>query len=409
VRVWRLMKGWRGAGVNKTDDPGMEEIAGAICHGLEELGLYARPKLYWNGFCEIIASSSPKMITLPDGKEASGLALLLARRYDPPTLVFEEINSLRPGLGRQMVGAVLAVLKERPGLFERIRVDDASPRLRDGRRWWEHIASDYPEFDWQITNDAVRTSPVQRLKSARRGAISSLWRRLRVATRRRRQSATVPSQSDAPGGYGANGRDFVEKQRKLEALAREFGFDPSNVTLSPQKEAYEYLGQSFTPEGEAWPDGRIEIYYDPKMSDARLGCCLAHEIQHVRYFAVGAAYRAELTDGPLHRRFAKFTPELLAAQRGVSDYSNEHWDAWRGESLPELFGTEVDEGQSEPINETIAEVAKAQFNWGPDVRINPIWRELLEAINEEYTTIANRVHDRSSGLEATPVTVANER
>lgn len=178
--------------------------------------------------------------------------------------------------------------------------------------------------------------------------------------------------------------DFLDKRRRLEALAKEFGYEPSKVSLAQPKKAYDFLGQSFTPEGEAWPDGRIEIYYDPKMSDARMGCCLAHELQHVRYFTVRDAYRAESMDGPLHRRFAKFTPETLAAERGVSDYSNEHWDVWKGRLPPRLFSEELEDGQSEPINETIAEVAKALYNWGPDVRINSLWKELQQAINEEY-------------------------
>jgi hypothetical protein len=205
-----------------------------------------------------------------------------------------------------------------------------------------------------------------------------------------------PNPHGRPHGRGAAAQDddiaaspeFGERRRRLAALAETFGYDPRKVLLSPQRRVFEYLGQSFTAEGEAWPDGRIEIYYDPDMSDARMGCCLAHEVQHVKYFVVGAAFRAEPPDGPLHRRFARFTPEALAEQRGVSDYSNEHWDAWKGQSPPELFSMELDEGQSEPINETIAEVAKAKYNWGPQVRINPLWNELKTAIDEEYEKLS---------------------
>lgn len=198
-------------------------------------------------------------------------------------------------------------------------------------------------------------------------------------------SPSRPQSSEpTPWGDIAASPDFIRMRQKLEALCRVFGYDASKVTLSPRKKTFEYLGQNFTSEGESLPDGRVEIYYDPDMSDARLGCCLAHELQHMRYFTVRDAYRAEPADGPLHRRFAKFTPDLLAAQRGVSNYSNEHWDAWKGDAPPKLFSMELEEGQSEPINETIAEVAKAQFNWGPDVRINPLWKELQQAINEEY-------------------------
>ncbi|ULO23497.1 hypothetical protein [Methylocystis sp. SB2] len=184
-----------------------------------------------------------------------------------------------------------------------------------------------------------------------------------------------------------NAPDFLRKRRTLAALVAEFGYDVSKVILSLQKTTFNYLGQSFTSEGQSFPDGRIEIYYDPNMSDARLGCCLAHELQHVRYFAVRHAYRAETADGPLHRRFAEYAPELLASQRGVSNYSNEHWDAWKGDAPPKLFSLELEEGDSEPINETIAEVAKALYNWGPDVRINALWKELHDAINEEYAAL----------------------
>ena len=184
-----------------------------------------------------------------------------------------------------------------------------------------------------------------------------------------------------------NSPDFLRKRQTLAALVAEFGFDASKVTLSPQKKTFNYLGQSFTSEGQSFPDGRIEIFYDPNMSDARLGCCLAHELQHVRYFAVREAYLAEAADGPSRRRFAKYAPELLAAQRGVSIYSNEHWDAWKGEAPPKLFSLELEEGESEPINETIAEVAKALYNWGPDVRINALWKELHDAVNEEHAAL----------------------
>jgi len=98
---------------------------------------------------------------------------------------------------------------------------------------------------------------------------------------------------------------------------------------------------------------------------------------------------------------------LLAAQGGVSNYSKEHWAAWKGASLPKLFSDELAEGESEPINETIADVAKALYNWGPDVRINPVWKDLHRAINEEYEKIEhargrfrpvpNAVHTSAAG------------
>ncbi len=218
----------------------------------------------------------------------------------------------------------------------------------------------------------------------RRGFDALSFLRSRLAARRMPLADPAPAQTVSEI---ENAPDFLRKRQTLAALVAEFGYDVSKVTLNPQQKTFNYLGQSFTSEGQSFPDGRIEIFYDPQMSDARLGCCLAHELQHVRYFVVRDAYRAEAAGGPLHRRFAKYAPELLAAQRGVSNYSNEHWDAWKGDASPKLFSFELEEGESEPINETIAEVAKALYNWGPDVRINALWKELHDAINEEHAAL----------------------
>ncbi|WP_246207079.1 hypothetical protein [Methylocystis heyeri] len=350
--IWRWLT--RGGGGGRNEVSPNDAIAAAISANLRGLGLYVRSKKYGDGFCEIAASTSSKMITLPHDPEASGVALLLAQKYDPPTLVFEEINSLRPGLGRAMIGAVAMGLNAHPGVFGRIRVNDLSRRLHDGRRWWEHIADAYPEFEWIITHDADFQTHIP-------------------------EPLRRPAESE----------DFLKKSAKLHELALEFGHDPGKAVLSPETRIFDCLGQSFTAEGEAFPDGSIKIYYDPKMSDARMACCLAHEIQHLRYFAVREAYLGEPEDGPLHGRFSKFTPGLLAAQRGVSDYSNEHWDSWRAAAPPKLFSMEMEEGGSEPINETVADVAKALYNWGPEVRINPVWKELQQAVNDEYRKLTS--------------------
>ena len=378
------MRDRRKARVGESVDPAMRDIAETTCARLEALGLHVRRRFYGRGFCEIVASSSPRMITLPDGAEASGVALLLARAYDPPTLVFEQINSLKPGLGRQMVEAVFATLKEHPGVFKRVRVDDASPILRDGRRWWERVAAEHPEVDWRITHDELERRAALAASGVRDSALAMFWRRMRA---RLSGCVRVSSTSEAPAAASVAAQDFEGTRDALEKLARAFGYDPAKVSLRPQKAPFDYLGQSFLSEGEAEPDGGVVIYYDPNMSEARLGCCLAHEIQHARYFAVRAAFRAEPSGGPLHRRFAAFTPQILAAQRGVSAYSNEHWDAWRGASAPALFSPELEDGGSEPINETLADVARALFNWGPRVAINPVWKELFDAINEAYAQL----------------------
>lgn len=155
--VTDILRTRRRNSANEKSDPAIEKIADGVCRNLRGLGLFVESKKYGSGFCEIVASSSRRLITVPDGKEASGIALLLAGKFDPPAVVFEEINSLSPGLGGQMVRAVIAGLEERPGVFRQLRVNDLSPRLKDGRRWWEHIASSHPEFDWKITHDEGRT------------------------------------------------------------------------------------------------------------------------------------------------------------------------------------------------------------------------------------------------------------
>jgi hypothetical protein len=112
--MWDILRLRRGKGADEKNDRAIDKVADDICRNLRGLGLYVESKKYGSGFCEIVASSSRRMITVPGGKEASGIALLLAGKYDPLTLVFEEINSLRGGLGRQMVGEVLAGLREHP-------------------------------------------------------------------------------------------------------------------------------------------------------------------------------------------------------------------------------------------------------------------------------------------------------
>jgi hypothetical protein len=94
---------------------------------------------------------------LPESAEASGVAALLAGGYTPPTLVFERINSITPGLGRRMVAAMLDSLREYPGVFTHVRVNDLSPVQKDGRRWWEHIADENADFEWIVTHDPDTT------------------------------------------------------------------------------------------------------------------------------------------------------------------------------------------------------------------------------------------------------------
>jgi hypothetical protein len=339
---------WSFFGVRKRKavDPALDALAASVCANLRGLGLQATARPHGRGFIEIRASTSPAFVTTPDDAEASGIALLLAGGYAPPALVFEQINSRHRGLGRRMVDAVMQALRTQRGVLREVKVNDLSPVQPDGRRWWAHVAEAYRDFDWRITNDPDATH----------------WK--------------------------ARSPDFLAKKAALERLAREFSHDPALVTLSPERRVFRYLDQDFPSEGEATPDGRVTIYYDPEMTFARLGCCLAHELQHLRYFRVRAAYEAEAPDGPLHRRFMAFTPETLAALRGVSAYSNEHWDAWRGAGPPRLFSDELAEGGSEPINETIAEVAKALYNWGDGAKLPPLWRELKQTIDAEYARLS---------------------
>ena len=81
-------------------DPAVARTAAAIVVNLRALGLFVEAKRFGPHFVEIVASTSPKLIATPGSPLASGVALLLAGKFNPPTLVFEEINSLEAGLGR---------------------------------------------------------------------------------------------------------------------------------------------------------------------------------------------------------------------------------------------------------------------------------------------------------------------
>ncbi|HEY8125036.1 MAG TPA: hypothetical protein VIF88_06410 [Methylocystis sp.] len=153
MAFWAVLRFWRRKPAAQPPDPAMLAIGEAISRNLAALGLFVDFQQYGRSFFEIKASTSARLITTPDGTEASGIALLLASAYEPPSLVFEQINSLKRGLGRAMVEAVLDGAKVQPDAFRRLRVNDLSPRLPDGRRWWEHVAAAHPEFDWVITHE----------------------------------------------------------------------------------------------------------------------------------------------------------------------------------------------------------------------------------------------------------------
>jgi len=208
---------------------------------------------------------------------------------------------------------------------------------------------------------------------------STYWKRLLGLRSPERPERGAPAPIDPA--------DVERRVALLAKLATQFGYDPALVTLVLEQSSFTLAGEACAAEGRALADGRILVYYDPQMSVARMGCCLAHEIQHQKYFAVRTAFLAEAPRGPLHATFAPFAPELLARRRGVSDYSNEHWDAWRGAGPPALFSDEMALGQSEPINETLAEIAKADYNFGPEAKIDPLWRALFERVNAAYARL----------------------
>ena len=132
-------------------------LAQQVVSNLSQLSLHVTSQKYGMGFWEIRASSSTKMITVPGNEAASGVALLLAHKYDPPMIVFEQINSIHPGMGRKMVAAILEGVRCYPNIFCHVRVNDLSKYSNDGRRWWEHVACNYSEFKWIITHDEDTT------------------------------------------------------------------------------------------------------------------------------------------------------------------------------------------------------------------------------------------------------------
>lgn len=134
----------------RPDDRQVKATASAIYLNLRRLQLYVTLNSYGPGFWEIFASTSPKLIVKAGNEKASGISLMLTNRYDPPELYIEEINSLRAGMGVQMVGAIIDALKCQPRAFQ-IRLNDRSQILRDDFTWWQHIISLHPEFKWVRT------------------------------------------------------------------------------------------------------------------------------------------------------------------------------------------------------------------------------------------------------------------
>jgi hypothetical protein len=134
----------------KPDDQQAETTASAIYLNLRRLQLYVTLKSYGPVFWEIFASTSPKLIVKTGNDKASGISLMLTNRFDPPELYIEEINSLRAGMGAQMVGAIFGALQQQPGAFQ-IRLNDRSPIVRDDVTWWQRIISVHPEFTWVRT------------------------------------------------------------------------------------------------------------------------------------------------------------------------------------------------------------------------------------------------------------------
>jgi hypothetical protein len=157
--VMRGLLQWFGVARKEAADPALASAAEAIVANLRALGLFVAFKTYGPHFVEIVASTSPKLITTPGNTEASGVALLLAGKYDPPTLVFEEINSLTPSLGRAMVEAALQGLASAASPIRKIRVDDASPRGRDGLSFWRRAAAAHAWLEWEITENERGCAP----------------------------------------------------------------------------------------------------------------------------------------------------------------------------------------------------------------------------------------------------------
>ena len=158
--VMRALSRWLGLARGERAHPPVGRTAEAIVANLRALGLFVEAKRYGPKFVEIVASTSPKLDTTPGGAKASGVALLLAGKYDPPTLVFEEINSLKPGLGSAMVGAALQGLTAQECPFRKIRVDDASSLGPDGLSFWRRVAAAHAWLEWEITrHDGARARP----------------------------------------------------------------------------------------------------------------------------------------------------------------------------------------------------------------------------------------------------------
>ena len=256
MAMWDILRLRRGKGKGEEkNDRAIDKIADDICRNLRGLGLYVESKKYGSGFCEIVASSSRRMIHRPrwEGGVWNSAATRRQIRSHHARVRGNKLleGRVRPsGGGRGFSGLARAPRSFRttkgqrpvPSIERRSEVVGAHPRIM------------HSEFDWNITHDEdpepisnrglrLRTKraaiarqakgPIEdgeRTQEERHGALY----RCGEAYRQREAEAGRIDRALASSGArrlgGTELPDLVRKQLTLEALMREFAYDPSKVT-----------------------------------------------------------------------------------------------------------------------------------------------------------------------------------
>lgn len=177
-------------------------------------------------------------------------------------------------------------------------------------------------------------------------------------------------------------RDAV--RGRIENLLDEFGVDRRKVGLLDRRS-----GRAMAEADLESNSGLIKVYL-PAVKDAQLEGTLVHELQHVHFEdAVKSAFRdgannevtALLSDGA-------FMDKLREAG-GVTGYSKAFWSNFEAvyEKTARLDGLKIGDGLSSwkahparlSIHETLAEIARVNFEKGKLPKLSKEWEQLFEA------------------------------
>lgn len=183
---------------------------------------------------------------------------------------------------------------------------------------------------------------------------------------------------------GVSRPDVAVIQADVEAVAADFGFAPSRITLQSYERTFEVGGQAFAEAGNyVASTGRITLNANSLngMLAAERQALVAHEITHDAFNkVVRPALRAPASSPQIEefmKRLAGAQPRLQRLD-GVTDYSKAYWQGWETGSVSSELA----------INETFAELSALRYR-NPAVyrRVSKAWRDLHAELMRLYQEI----------------------